>query len=279
MTFPPRREVPDVKDLSGAMTVGDINRAFRERGLGIELPYPAEWIVVDVQILEKKDTAREVKVLLAVELLREGRLFKDLCFLEGEVVRPKRNDISEGYDSTAGKQRLPIRDRTDFRDESEAVAYLREAFGSLLKEYGYRTEEHEESDLYATLDSRGFFVCFAAKCDSSAADKAEHLIDLRKKYKHLNDYALVVPAFQESLGVPLSEQEAWIMGRVDRLSMHRVGVYGVDNSDPNRIYPFTVYPQVRGLLRYFVATSRQWQDVRSQYVLSRGRGAGRMSAG
>jgi len=268
-----------VKDLSGAMTVADVNRAFRDRGLGIELPYPADWIVVDVQILEKKDTTRSVKVLLAVELLREGRLLRDLCFLEGEVVRPKRNEKADGFDPAAAGQRLPIRNRADFRDEGEAIAYLREAFVSLLGGYGYRIEEHEEADLYATLDSRGFFVCFAAKCDSLAADKAEHLIDLRKKYKHLNDYGLVVPAFQESLGVSLSEQEAWIMGRVDRLSMHRVGVYGVDNSDPNRIYPFTVYPQVRGLLRYFVATSRQWQDVRSQYVLSRGRGAGRVPAG
>ena len=32
----------------------------------------------------------------------------------------------------------------------------------------------------------------------------------------------------------------------------------------------TIYPQVHGLLRYFVAASRQWQDVRTQYLLSRG---------
>ena len=42
------------------------------------------------------------------------------------------------------------------------------------------------------------------------------------------------------------------------------------NSDPNRIYPFTIYPQVRGLLRYFVAASRQWQDARMQYLSIRG---------
>ena len=59
------------------------------------------------------------------------------------------------------------------------------------------------------------------------------------------------------------------MAHVETLSAHRVGVFGVDNGDPNRIYPFTTYPQVRGLLRYFVATSRQWQDARSQYMTLR----------
>jgi len=34
-----------------------------------------------------------------------------------------------------------------------------------------------------------------------------------------------------------------------------------------------VYPQVRGLLRFFVAASRQWQDVRAQYVRTQ-RGSG-----
>ncbi len=267
-----------MKDPWDAITVADVNRAFQERGLGIELPYPADWVVMDVQILEKKDTARAVKVLLAVELLRNGKPLRDLCYLEGEVARPKRKEKAEESDPTARKQRLPTRSRMDFQDEGEAVAYLREAFVSLLEEYGYRIEEHEESDLYAALDARGFFVSFAAKCDGAAAAKAEGLIELRKKYKHLNDYGLVIPAFQECLGVSLSEQEAWILGRVDRLSMYRVGIYGVDNSDPNRIYPFTVYPQVRGLIRYFVATSRQWQDVRSQYVLSRGRGSDRTPA-
>lgn len=266
-------------DPCDAITVADVNQAFRERGLGIELPYPADWVVTEVEILEKKDAARTVKVLLAVELLRDGKPLRDLCYLEGEVARPKRKETAEESDPTARKQRLPTRSRMDFDNEAEAVAYLREAFVSLLREYGYRIEEHEESDLYAILESRGFFVFFASKCDGVAAAKAEGLVELRKKYKHVNDYGLVVPAFQESLGVSLSEQEAWIQGRVDRLSMHRVGVYGVDNSDPNRIYPFTVYPQVRGLLRYFVATSRQWQDVRSQYVLSRGRSRGRAQGG
>lgn len=110
----------------------------------------------------------------------------------------------------------------------------------------------------------------AQRCDEEAHKRAQHLIDLRKKYKHMNDYGLVVPAFQEPLGISLSQQEAWVQAHVDSLSSHRVGIYGVDNSDPNRIYPFTVYPQVRGLLRYFVTASRQWLDVRAQYILSRG---------
>ena len=59
-------------------------------------------------------------------------------------------------------------------------------------------------------------------------------------------------------------------GYLPRIVVTGNGVFGVDNSDPNRIYPFTIYPQVRGLLRYFVAASRQWQDARAQFLSIRG---------
>ena len=148
---------------------------------------------------------------------------------------------------------------------------LKEAFSALLQDNDYQIEpDHPEVDLYATLNTRGFFIMIATACDDKAVDKAQQLIDLRKKYKHKHDYGLVVPAFQEHSGILLTDQEAWIAAHVDILSTHRIGIYGVDNADPNRIYPFTIYPQVHGLLRYFVAASRQWQDVRTQYLLSRG---------
>ncbi len=161
------------------------------------------------------------------------------------------------------------RERFDFDSDAEALAYLHSAYASLLLEHGYRIESHPEVELYGTLGERGCFVAFACRCDQSATDKSRLLVDLRKKHKHLHDYSLVVPAFQEPLGVPFSVQESWLMAHADQLSTHRVGVYGVDNADPNRIYPFTVYPQVKGLLRYFVATARQWQDVRQRYLATR----------
>ena len=253
-------------------TVGDVNKAFQEKKIDIQLPYPEQWLVKDLQILEKKDTAKSVKVLLAVELMRtqDSKPFNDMCFLEGNIEREQPRgtvhvDVPQKKDHI-----LPIRDRFDFDSDTEARNYLLEAFSSLLKDNDYQVEAHPEADLYATLGKRGFFLMLTCRCNEEANQKARQLIELRKKYKHTYDYGLVVPAFQEPLGVSLSDQEGWVNANEEILSIHRVGVYGVDNSDPNRIYPFTIYPQVRGLLRYFVAAARQWQDVRAQYIKSRG---------
>lgn len=252
-------------------TVSDVNRAFQAKKISIELPYPEEWLVRDIQILEKRDSARGVKVLLAVDLIRDGKVIHDICFLEGEIQREEyRKEAQVDLPKKEGHI-LPVRNRFDFDSEAEVLAYLREAFSALLLDHGYEIRENPEADLYAFLEGRGFFVMLAVRSDGYASEKAQHLVELRRRHKHMHDYGLVVPAFQEPLGVSMSAQESWVMAHVDLLSTHRVGVYGVDNSDPNRIYPFTVYPQVRGILRYFIAASRQWQDVRAQYLMSRGR--------
>jgi hypothetical protein len=253
-----------------ATTVADVNRALQGKKMAIQLPYPEDWIVKDMQILEKKDTAASVKVLLAMELIREGKLIRDTCYLEGPIEREQLGGPAEVPTLEKTKYVLPVRNRLGFESDEEAIEHLREAFASLLQEHDYVIEDHPEADVYATLGKRGFFAKLAVRCDESAHEKAQDLVELRKQYKHVNDYGLVVPAFQEPLGLPLSQQEAWVQAHVDSLSSHRVGIYGVDNSDPNRIYPFTVYPQVRGLLRYFVTASRQWMDVRAQFILSRG---------
>ncbi len=90
-------------------TVTDINRAFAEKNMGIRLPYPEEWRVRDVQILEKKYTSRHIKVLLAVELIREGVVLRDICYLEGDRDRfgTKTSD-SDGIGYTRS-QLLPAR--------------------------------------------------------------------------------------------------------------------------------------------------------------------------
>jgi len=250
-------------------TVADVNRAFQQKHMSIQLPYPEAWLVKDIHILEKKDAAREIKVLLAVELIRNGKIIQDMCFLEGEISREEIHGPAHEDSFRKHTQLLLVRNRFDFASEEEALGYLREAFASLLLDNEYCIEKHPETDLYGTIGPRGFFVMLACRCDTYADEKARKLVELRKKYKHMHDYGLVVPAFQEPLGISLDTQETWIMAHVELLSTHRVGVYGVDNADPNRIYPFTVYPQVRGLLRYFVAASRQWQDVRVRYMMSR----------
>ncbi len=247
-------------------TVRDVNKAFQAKKMEIQLPYPEDWEVKDLQILEKKGSARSVRVLLAVELIRDGQLIRDMCYLEGEIERERSGGQGDVEAPVKKEFLLPLRNRFDFDSDEEALGYLREAFASLLQDNGYRIEEHPAADLYGVIGKRGFFLGLACRCDESASRKVDQLIELRKEYKHVHDYGLVVPAFQEVLDIPLSEQESWVLAHVESLSAHRVGVYGVDNGDPNRVYPFTTYPQVRGLLRYFVATSRQWQDVRSQYM-------------
>lgn len=256
--------------LTMTTTVADVNKAFHGKKMAIQLPYPEDWLVKDLQILEKKDTAGTVKVLLAIELIREGKLIRDTCYLEGKIEREQARGSMGVPTLQKTKYVLPVRNRLGFDTEGEALGHLKEAFSSLLQEHDYVIQDHPHADVCGTLGQRGFYAMLAVRCDESAHDKAQHLVELRKEYKHMNDYALVVPAFQEPLGLPLSQQEAWVQAHVDSLSSHRVGIYGVDNSDPNRIYPFTVYPQVRGLLRYFVTASRQWMDVRAQFILSRG---------
>jgi hypothetical protein len=250
-------------------TVADVNKAFSEKRMTIQLPYPEEWQVRDVQILEKRDTARHVQVLLAVELVREGKVFRDICYLEGDIDRGDTRPEAQEEGVPKRTRALPVRDRFDFDSDAEALGHITDAFSALLLDHDYRIERHPEVDLYGCVGQRGFFVMCACRFDQDATEKARRLIDLRKRQKHGHDYGLAVPAFQEPFGIPFSVQESWVAAHADILCTHRVGLYGVDNADPNRIYPFTVYPQVRGLLRYFVATSRQWQDVRQRYLMAR----------
>jgi len=51
------------------------------------------------------------------------------------------------------------------------------------------------------------------------------------------------------------------------LAAHRIGVYTVNNKNPNQIFPFTVYPQKdRKLSRYFIYTTQQWPVMRDKYI-------------
>jgi hypothetical protein len=252
-------------------TVAEVNQGFEDKKMSIQLPYPEDWMVKNIQILEKKDSVRGIKVLLAVELIRDGKIIHDICYLEGEVERPEFQPSAPLETPQKSSHILPLRHRFDFNDDAEVLDYLKSAFAALLMDNGYQIEDHPEADLYGTFEERGFFTMLACRLDEEAGHQARKLIDLRKKYKHMHDYGLVVPAIQEPLGIPLSVQESWVMANVDVLSNHRVGLYGVDNSDPNRVYPFTIYPQVRSMLNYFVATSQQWRAVRTQYLMSRGK--------
>lgn len=55
----------------------------------------------------------------------------------------------------------------------------------------------------------------------------------------------------------------------ESLAANRIGVYAVDNWNPNLIYAFGVHPSPRELKKYFMTTGPKWSLVRSRYVLRR----------
>ena len=105
--------------------------------------------------------------------------------------------------------------------------------------------------------------------EEDGSKKADTLVGLRKEYGNRYDYGLVIPAFQQSLGVKWRDQDYWLTTNNEHLSIHRVGLFAVDNIDPNRIYPLTIYTKERELFKYMVNASRQWSVVKGRYVQQR----------
>jgi len=250
-------------------TVEEINKAFAEKGLHIELPLRGSLEVRNVDIVEKKSSPGEVGVLLNVTFVNEqGKLVKDLFYCQGAVKREKKK-VKPVVRELPKAQLLPMREDWAFRDEEEAKAHLKEGIIHLLQDKGYQFEESPEADVYLEKKGRGFFFNLEARCDDQALTRAKDLVELRRKHGAGADYGLVVPAFQESLGMPLRKQEKWVSRHGELLAAHRIGVYAVDNKDPNRVYAFTIYPHARELIPYFVVTTPQWSLVRSRYVAGR----------
>lgn len=255
-------------------TVEEINKTFAEKGIYIKLPLPDSWLVKQIEVLEKRTgPAGSIGVLLAVKFFDDsGRELSDLFFCEGRVKvsgksklqAPKiREPLKSGF--------LPPRERATFEDEEDAKTYLGEAISHLLQDKGYGPGEESGADLYFEKGSQGFFINLAVRCDERALEKAEELLELRRRHGSTHEYGLVIPAFQESLGIPLHVQENWIFKNQEYLSAHRIGVYAVDNQDPNRLYAFTIYPRPTAFIRYFMATTPQWSLVRARFVESRGK--------
>jgi hypothetical protein len=252
------------------LTVAEINQTFQEKGLLITLPLPPELQVKKIDVLERKSLPGGVGVLLNVTYVDGSGLQKaELFYCEGELkARPKKviprveRTMKEGY--------LPRRDEIGFADEAEALDFLRTATAHLLEDKGYHPVAGKEgADLYLEKEGKGFFAVFVPRLDDAAMEKARALVELRGKQGPQHEYGLVAPAFQEPLGLPLRQQEAWVARNQEYLSGHRIGVYGVDNLDPNRLFPYTVYPKPRELMRYFLYTAQAWHMARSRFVESR----------
>jgi hypothetical protein len=252
------------------LTVAEINQTFQEKGLLIKLPLPLEWQVKKMDILERKKLPGGVGVLLNVTYVDDsGHQKAELFYCEGELrtgprkpVARMERQVKEGY--------LPRREEIGFTDEAHAFEYLRTGMAHLLEDKGYRpTPAKEGADLHLEKEGQRFFGIVVLRFDDTAMDKARALVEMRRKQGPQNEYGLVAPAFQEPLGLPLRQQEGWVARNQEYLSTHRIGVYGVDNLDPNRIFPYTIYPKPRELMRYFLYTAQAWHMARSRFVESR----------
>jgi len=248
------------------ITVAEVNKAFLDKGLHIELPLPDDRVVKKVEILEKRTWPGGVGVLLNVKFIDEqGREVSDIFFCQGRKESKKVVTVASPIKPLKSEM-LPQRERLTFETDEEVKAYLKLAISHLLQDKGYQVAEQSEVDLYLEKGGKGFFINLSCRCDDEAFKRIEELYELRGKYGGDHDYGLVVPAFQEYLGIPLRSQEGWVQRHHEWLSVQHIGVYAADNQDPNKLYSFTVYPQARELRRYFMITSQQWSLVRAKFI-------------
>ena len=255
------------------LTVGEINSTFAEKGIHVQLPLPSTFLVRSLQILERKKIPEGVALLLSIKFVNDkGEEVSDLFHCEGKLEsEEKKKAAAREIETPPLAARLPLRSQERFESDEAAISYLKEAFTHLLHDKDYGEAERGDVELYFQREGRGFFVELAERCNDEALSKANKLVGLREKNGVDHDYGLVIPAFQETLGVPLLVQERWVQRNQEHLAINRIGVYAVDNWNPNLIYAFSVHPGQKDLKRYFMMTGSKWELVRSRYVLHRPR--------
>lgn len=253
------------------VTARDINEAFAQKGMHITLPINSNYLVKNMRVLEKDERQGSLRLLLALTFVDDsGKEASDIFLCEGQVERRKEPSVAP-VELPLKSTQLPRREKVTFDSESEARDYVGQAVTHLLQDKGYQAAEPGgmDLDLYLVKGERRFFLYFGL-CDEKGREKVTKLVELRQKYGSAHDYGLVTLAFQESLGIPLRVQERWLSEKSEYLGVNRIGVYGVDNRDPNSIYAFANYPKDRELSRYFMKLAMRWALVRARYVKSRG---------
>ncbi len=254
------------------LTVAEVNSTFAEKGVQVQLPLPPDYLVRSLQILERKKIPGGVALLLSIRFINDkGEEMSDLLHCEGAVESEERKKRLEARDIEMPPldAHLPLRSQEGFDDDEAARSYLAEAVTHLVQDKGYQPVQRGGVDLSFEKGGRCFFVELAVRCDDAALARVEKLLALRQQEGVNHDYGLVIPAFQETLGVPLLSQERWILRHLEKLTINRIGVFGVDNWNPNLLYAFSVHPGQRDLKRYFMLTGSKWELVRSRYVLRR----------
>lgn len=247
------------------VTVAETNGLFIKQNLRITLPYPENWLVKEIKIVEKRRTSNGVKLLLFIAVVdEEGREISDLLYQESELAQ-QRNDSPPKVQIVI-EGNLPRRNQAGFTSMEEAFDYLKLAAVGFFQKYHFTTQAGEDIDLLFQKDAKGVFIKFATCLNPEAMSGVRTLVNLRRQNGSVNDYWLVIPAFQDSLGVSMIEQETWLSENEEQLAIHRIGVFAVDNLDPNCIYAFTTYPQIKEFMKYFIASSKRWPMVRQRYL-------------
>jgi hypothetical protein len=251
-------------------TIGDVREIFAKRGLYFEQLPPDDCLVRNVEVVERHVGPQgDSKIVLNIRYVTKEREFSDLFLCEGKIINRKKKIPSPSLEVPKPRklEPLPLRPGFEFDSKEEAIAYLRDAISHLLRDKDYKESKHAECDVYFEKSSLAFFFNLTPCFDELALDKANRLIDLRMKYGAEHNYGLAALAFQESLGVPLLQQEHWLRQHGEFLAAHRIGVYTVNNKNPNQIFPFTVYPRKdHELARYFIYTVQQWPVMRDKYI-------------
>jgi len=253
------------------LTVQDVNNTFAEKGIYIKLPLPESFQVKAIDVLERKSTRDGLGLLLSVRYVNEeGKEASDLFFCEGKLDDRYRTRREPSEMAPPPKSdMLPHRTVEEFESEEDCLAYMAQAISHLLADKGYQPAECQDAELCFENNGRRYFINLAVRCDDAALEKAKALAALREQQGVDHEYALVVPAFQESLGVSLLQHDRWMWRNEEYLAANRVALYAVDNWNPNLVYGFVIYPKERELKRYFMTTGSQWQMVRQRYVAGR----------
>ncbi|HBN27185.1 MAG TPA: hypothetical protein DD405_06930 [Desulfobacteraceae bacterium] len=243
-------------------TVKDANEVLAAQKLNIKLPHPEHWEIKEMEILEKKDYPDSVHVLLGLKMINdEGKEISDLYYSESKVERePKLKMMS----TSLKKKNLPLRDKMAFDAISDAQEYIEIAIKSLIEENGYTIEETSQDYILATKNERDFYICIVPIYGDECMKKLNLLISYREQYGDSKDYGIVSVAFQKSLGVSRLDQDQWMAENIEKFSTNHVGLYAVDNLDPNSIYPLTIYPKDKDLRRYFIKKSTQWTLLKTR---------------
>jgi hypothetical protein len=250
-------------------TIKDVKEIFAQKGLRFKQLPPDNYVVKSAKVVERHvfPNGDSMAALNITFINDNGKTVSDLFVCEGKIKKSKVDTPPIEPPALTQLKALPLRETFEFSSDDEAIEYIKMALTHLLKDNDYIPDEAEGCDLYLKKSSVGFFINITPRFDDTALSKADALVALRMKHGNDNFFALAAPAFQDSLGLSLLLQERWISLNGEFLAAHRIGLYTVNNKNPNQIFPFTVYPQKdRKLSRYFIATTQQWSVMRDKYL-------------